>query len=120
MEKRIREYEKFIAEATAAKLNESRRDELANLHQETLNNFQWERLCHLLVTLFLVALTLGFIGLTIWLTERYGLSLTMLPLYLLLIISGILSGFYLKHYYFLENHIQSLYQYTRILRNKVK
>lgn len=55
MEKQIREYEKFIAQKVAQEMSEAERMKLADLHRETVANFQHERIIHLMVTLFFCA-----------------------------------------------------------------
>ena len=116
MEKKIRNYEKFISETTAKKLNEAERIRLSQYHAEMMENFQHERLCHLIVTLFFAFITIAILFIVAWTTVAYKLDQEMIPLYILTIILAILTGFYVKHYYFLENHIQGLYEYTAKLR----
>ena len=50
-----------------------------------------------------------------WEVVMNGWLLEMIPLYVLALILVILTGFYVKHYYFLENHIQGLYKYIEEL-----
>lgn len=115
MEDKIREYEKFIKEKTDENIGPIERVKLAEYHKEMLENFQHERLIHLLVTFFFGALTiisLTALGVSL---GTYGIILEMIPLYILSAILTILQIFYVKHYYFLENHIQELYKYNKIL-----
>ena len=112
MEKRIKAYEKFIKKATSRELSQKERERLAQYHHEMMESFQHERLFHLLVMLFFVLFSVVFILFTAWVITNYGLMLEMLPLYALVGILVILTGFYVKHYYFLENHIQKMYDYT--------
>lgn len=116
MEERIKEYEKYIAEKTSDKLGPIERMKVAEYHKEMVANFQHERLIHLIVTLFfsgIALVLLGFLGYDI---AYYGFALELLPFYTLTAIVVILSACYVKHYYFLENHIQALYKYNKILR----
>lgn len=53
-----------------------------------------------------------------WEVVMNGWLLEMIPLYVLALILVILTGFYVKHYYFLENHIQGLYKYIKELDGK--
>ena len=55
MEDKIREYEKFIEKKTSGNLGPIERVKLAEYHKEMVANFQHERLVHLLVMLFFVA-----------------------------------------------------------------
>lgn len=112
MEKKILEYEKFIEKESKRELSEKERERLAKLHAEMLKNFQKERSIHLNVTLFFALLAIVTIAITTWEVSVNGWMLEMIPLYILALILVILTGFYVKHYYFLENHIQGLYKYT--------
>lgn len=118
MEKQILKYEKFIAQEAKRELSAEKKEQLIKLHNEMLKNFQKERSIHLNVTLFFALLTIFTIGLTAWEVVTNGWMLAMIPLYTLALILTILTGFYVKHYYFLENHIQSLYKYIKILSYK--
>ena len=135
MEDRIKAYEKFIAKAA-----QHPNDKLLHYHREMLANFQHERVIHLMVTLFFVALALVGVGLsfvaTVFLPPalstgaeapalvlgsvrlEYGVLACLAPLYLMTLILVVMSVFYVKHYYFLENHIQALYDYSAKLALK--
>ena len=68
--------------------------------REKINDFQHERLIHLLVTLFYVIFTFIFMG--------FGM---ITPLFLIPFFIGIIFLiFYIKHYFFLENAIQYIYK----------
>jgi len=111
MEKKILEYEKFIEREAKRDLNAEERGRLIKMHTEMLKNFQKERSIHLNVTLFFALLAIVTIAITAWEVSVNGWMLEMIPLYILALILVILTGFYVKHYYFLENHIQGLYKY---------
>ena len=111
MEKQILKYEEFIAREVKQNLSAEERERLIRLHAEMLKNFQKERSIHLNVTLFFALLTIVVMGLTAWELVANGWLLEMIPLYVLALILVILTGFYVKHYYFLENHVQGLYKY---------
>ena len=115
MEKKILKYEKFIEQEAGRELSEDERERLIKLHAEMLKNFQKERSIHLNVTLFFALLAIVAVALVAWAIVNYGWTLEMIPLYILALILVILTGFYVKHYYFLENHIQGLYKYTKEL-----
>lgn len=117
MEKKIREYEKFIArEAGRAGMSAADRERLAELHREMVANFQHERLIHLIVTLFFALFAVGSVFVVAWVVSVYGFMTEMLSLYLLALVLVILTGCYVRHYYFLENHVQGLYKYTEKLK----
>ena len=118
MEKRIKAYEKYIKSATAKKLSSAERAELIEYHREMLANFQHERLIHLIITLFFTAVSLAIIGILVWSILALGFVLEMSAFYLLVIIIVALTVAYIKHYYFLENHIQAFYDYTKLLMVK--
>ena len=115
MEKQILEYEEFISREVKRDLSVEERERLSRLHSEMLKNFQKERSIHLNVTLFFALLTIVAVGLMAWEVVMNGWLLEMIPLYVLALILVILTGFYVKHYYFLENHIQGLYKYIEEL-----
>ncbi|MBP5647749.1 hypothetical protein J6X04_00430 [Candidatus Saccharibacteria bacterium] len=117
MEKKIKEYEKFIEKATREKLSEKEKANLAKYHSEMMESFQHERIIHLIVMLFFTLISVIFLFIAAWTTVSYKLHYEMLPLYVLTILLIILTGFYVKHYYFLENHIQGLYKYTAKLND---
>lgn len=116
MEDMIREYEKFIKKKTDGVIGPIERVRLAEYHREMVQNFQHERLIHLLVTLFFAAVSLVLIAIFGVSLYDFGYQVFLWPFYLLVAIVVILTGFYIKHYYFLENHIQALYKYSRLLR----
>ena len=109
MEKRIREYETYIKNEIKKGKN---REELFKLHSEMVRDFQHERLVHLIVMFFFVAATILLLCITFFL-ELFGTisSGTVFALGALDLLMTIVSGAYVKHYYFLENHIQGLYDY---------
>ena len=107
MEKRIKEYEKFIKEASAHPTSE-----LREYHREMMESFQHERTIHLLVTFFFGFFTIAALAVLGVNFGIYGFVIEMTPLYALTALLVILEVFYVKHYYFLENHIQALYDIT--------
>lgn len=118
MEEKIREYEEFIKDKTEGRIGPIERVKLAEYHKEMVANFQHERLIHLLVTFFfglLAIIALVAFGISF---GFYGFKLEMIPLYILTVILVILEFFYVKHYYFLENHVQNMYKYSKKLRLK--
>lgn len=110
MEQKIKDYEKFIEKAAKHPSKD-----LAAYHQEMVTNFQHERLVHLLIMLFFILLTIISIAVIFFLSVSTCEPFILIPVCLLSLILFILSLFYIKHYYFLENHIQNLYKYNQIL-----
>lgn len=115
MEKQIRAYEKFIEQESKRKLSAAEREKLVGYHRDMMANFQCERLIHLIVTLFFALFMMVAIFVTAWLVVSYGWVMGLLPVYLLTLILVVLTGCYVRHYYFLENHIQGLYKYNKSL-----
>lgn len=112
----IREYEEFIEEKTSKSLSVAEREKLAEYHKDMVTNFQHERLIHLIVMFFFVAVGLVLLAFLGYDLAVFGFMNEMLPFYGLTLIVVVLSFFYVKHYYYLENHIQALYKYNKILR----
>lgn len=112
MEKRIKEYEEFIK-----KRLKNPDKGLLDYHREVLANFQHERMVHLVIMVFFIILTLGMT--VVCLIAMYGIKIyhwwDFLPLALATFVMWILSIFYVKHYYFLENHVQGLYDISKEL-----
>ena len=111
-------YEEFISREVKRDLDAEEREQLIRLHSEMLKNFQKERSIHLNVTLFFALLAIVTVGLMAWQVITDGWMSEMIPLYALALILVILTGFYVQHYYFLENHIQGLYKYIKEIGGK--
>ena len=116
MEQKLRDYETYIEKKTSAPLGPLERLKLAEYHREMVTNFQHERLIHLLVTLFFALVLFALFGALIFSVGVLGIIPELIPLYALFVIFLALTLAYIKHYYYLENHVQSLYKYTRKLR----
>lgn len=112
MEQRIKEYEQFITEAMR---RPGERQKLAAYHREMVANFQHERLIHLIIMLFFVVLAISSVIVTLLMSFVCMDIVVLVPLYILTGILFILSLCYIRHYYFLENHIQRLYDYSRAI-----
>ena len=115
MEQQIKDYE-LQAEAIVKKwhkLSASQKQGWRRYHREMLKDFQHERAIHLAITLFFAGLTLVMVlvlSLALLYSEFYWAGCWPLIVAALLLL--IVSVFYVKHYYFLENHIQKLYKYN--------
>ena len=118
MEKRIKDYEKFIQ--TQMKKGVSK--DLIEYHRETLQNFQHERLIHLIIMFFFITLTLAMTAVCLFIVANTPVNswIEYLPTGLATLILWILSIAYVKHYYFLENHVQYLYDVSKELFEKKK
>lgn len=118
MKNKMKEYEEFIRKEIAK--GDWGKD-LLLFHEEMVRCFQHERLVHLIIMLFFVAVDLVLIFLTMILIGNLGGEwLVMWPLYLITLIVTVLAVAYVKYYYFLENHVQGLYRLTAVLSRFVE
>jgi hypothetical protein len=119
MERQLKAYREFLrAELEAlAQLAPAERAPrallLAGQYRQKMADFQHERLIHLIITLFFAFLLMAFFILALFsgavLPETLYGSTPAALLFFALIIIFILEIFYIKHYFFLENNVQSLY-----------
>lgn len=112
MKKAMEEYEKFVRREIK---DYNRSEEFLHYHEEMVRCFQHERLIHLIITLFFVALTLVFLGMTGFLIGGGKATWEAWPLYLATLLLTILSVAYVKYYHYLENHLQKLYKATGVI-----
>ena len=111
MEKKLKNYHDFIKKAPA----KPSRDYVA-YHQQMLRQFEHERLIHLIVTLFFALfLIIFFIFTTILFlslpSSLWGQIFTYSAAFITLVLF-IITIFYIKHYYSLENGVQQLADLT--------
>jgi len=112
MEKKLKVY---IKEAT--ELSEHPTEETRKYHEMMLQQFQHERLVHLIVTMFFALFTILFFAMyiilainaprDIWgqlMTNGCGVISAVLVIVLV---------FYIRHYYLLENGVQKLEEITK-------
>ncbi len=109
MKKMINDYQyelkTMIKKIDQNQISLEQRKAMIDYHLATMNNFQHERLIHLLVTFFFGFLLLQIFG--------WALTFDQPWLYFLSLVIAITEIFYLKHYFFLENTIQKLYREER-------
>lgn len=115
MEKRIRAYEHEVEVILKrwSHLTEKQKQGWRRYHREMVHDFQHERSIHLAVTLFFAGLGLLLLFCSAWLlcvSDFYWAGVW--PIVAATVIVWVVVAFYLKHYYFLENHIQGLYKYN--------
>ena len=79
-------------------------------HLTKIKFFQHERLIHLLVTLFYGL----FLFLSVIISFKTWLFLIILYIVLIVLL------FYIRHYFFLENHVQYLYKLYDQMKNILK
>ena len=114
MDKKLRAYAEYIK-----KESKHPSKELIEFHLTQVQHFQHERLIHLIVTmffaLFMLIVFVLFIALALTLGSDLGSKLILGCTGLILLILLIVTLFYVRHYYQLENGTQELQDYTRIL-----
>lgn len=106
------EYLKAYMQTVSSRLNSfSTREELEEIfleHKDKIGFMQHERIVHFLVTMLFALILTVFISVLLF-TDNVGILL-------LVTIILVLLGFYIKHYYFLENTVQKMYRvYDEIL-----
>lgn len=109
MYKQIIAHRDYINNRLEANPSEDIRQKLLDYHNTRVRDFQHERLIHLLVTFFFSALLLLAIFVRVLLVE------SLWSLSALVVILFVLELFYIRHYYQLENSVQSLYEITEKL-----
>ena len=107
----LKNYMKYIQERLDKCSDSAGLDEIMAEHRDKIAFMQHERIVHILFTMMFALILAIFMGIEIF-TEN--------PAILLLVtIIIVLLGFYIKHYYFLENTVQKMYRvYDDILRKR--
>lgn len=86
-------------------------EEILTEHRDKIAFMQHERLVHFLVTMMFALILVIFMAVQFF-TESLGLLL-------LITMIIVLTAFYIKHYYFLENTVQKMYVvYDEILKKR--
>ena len=116
MEKHIAEHYQTISQRLAAAKSKTDLAELAHYHRTRVQEFQHERLIHLLVTFFFAGLFLAALAAFLT-TAAMGVAMNCL-LGLLSLILFVLELAYIRHYYQLENGVQRLYELTVAIEEK--
>ena len=111
MNKRIRNYIKFINEYLSCEHSVQEFERMESEHLVRISFFQHERLVHLLVTLAFALMTVGC-TLVIVITG-YIYLLGLLTLFMILLIP------YIWHYYVLENGVQEMYRQYDEMEKKI-
>ncbi len=104
----LKNYMNYIDQRLVQAASQAELDEIMREHKDKIAFMQHERIVHFLVTMmFALVLAIFIIGLLM--TQNILLTI-------LITIIIVLLGFYIKHYYFLENTVQEMYRvYDRIL-----
>lgn len=105
----IASIEKRLKEAS----NLAELEEIMREHKDKIAFMQHERIVHFLVTMMFALILTIFMALIVVITNITALVLVTLIIVLL--------GFYIKHYYFLENTVQYMYViYDNILEKMMR
>lgn len=112
MYKQILAHKQYILAQLDKPLEKDDRKALLKYHVKRVRDFQHERLIHLLVTFFFAFLLIGTFA--TWLVLPF--SQLFWPLCVLSAILFVLELAYIRHYYLLENGVQSLYELTEKLK----
>jgi len=102
MQKALRQHIIFIENALKEKDRDFDWQALSDFHRTQIGFFQHERLVHLLVTLFF--------GVMFFLIVIAQLLMTNMGLLIISVILLVMLGFYIWHYFVLENGVQKLYE----------
>lgn len=114
MDKKLREYIAYIDKASKKPT-----PELIEYHKMMLQQFQHERFIHLIVTmffaLFMVIFFVFFGVIEIWLPKGGWGDMIAAGIGIIDCIFLVVTLFYVRHYYRLENGVQELEEITRKL-----
>ena len=114
MDKKLRDYIDYIEKAS-----DEPSEELIEYHKVMTQQFQHERFIHLIVTmffaLFLLIFFALFICLSIFLPQGYAADYLLIGIGLITAIFFVVTLFYVRHYYQLENGTQKLEELTKKL-----
>lgn len=114
MERKLKEYTTFIQKAS-----EKPDARLTEYHRVILAQFQHERLIHLIITLFFALFLLLMFIFTIILfavsPNNVAGNLLMWPAGTITFLLLVVTLFYVRHYYMLENGVQKLEEITKRL-----
>ena len=114
MDKKLRDYINYIEKAS-----DEPSDELIEYHKVMTQQFQHERFIHLVVTLFfalfMVIFFTVFLMLAIYLPNGGAFDSLLLCVGIVTMIFFVITLFYVRHYYQLENGTQKLEELTKKL-----
>lgn len=97
----LKKYMDYIAERLRDCCSYKEIEEILAEHKDKIAFMQHERLVHFLVTMMFAIILVIFMAVQFF-TESLGLLL-------LITMIVVLTAFYIKHYYFLENTVQRMY-----------
>lgn len=107
----LKNYMKYVQQRLDACGDREELEEILSEHKDKIAFMQHERIVHFLVTMMFALILSVFMGIVIFTDNPAMLLLVTIILVLL--------GFYIKHYYFLENTVQKMYRvYDDILSKR--
>lgn len=107
----LKKYMDYIAHQLKSCNSTAELEDILSEHKDKIAFMQHERLVHFLVTMMFAVILVIFMAVQFF-TENLGLLL-------LVTIIIVLTAFYIKHYYFLENTVQKMYTiYDDILKKQ--
>ena len=107
----LKNYMKYVQQRLDACGDNEEIEEILSEHKDKIAFMQHERIVHFLVTMMFALILSIFMGIVIFTDNPAMLLLVTIILVLL--------GFYIKHYYFLENTVQKMYRvYDDILSKR--
>ncbi|HRY63076.1 MAG TPA: hypothetical protein P5267_00500 [Patescibacteria group bacterium] len=107
----FKKHEEFIRQELVSHKSNVELKDLLNYHYRQIQNFQHERLIHLLVTLTYALANLIALGLTLAFASLGTIILNLILLVMLV--------FYIKHYFALENGVARLYQLDQAIMKRI-
>lgn len=109
----LKNYMKSVNKRLADYGSREELEEIFSEHKDKIAFMQHERIVHFLVTMMFAIILSIFMTAVLFLEHLMMLALVTIIIVLL--------GFYIKHYYFLENTVQEMYKvYDRILEERRK
>ncbi|MDR2163335.1 MAG: hypothetical protein LBO70_05265 [Clostridiales Family XIII bacterium] len=132
MEKQIKEFMKYLEDEIEqieamgrGPKRAGRARSLEKMFRHKLSDYKHERLVHLIVMLFFVAVT-GCVFTATMLIPQFSTAwnidigtMHLIGLYIFTIALIVIDIFYIKHYYFLENSVQKLYTAETRIREHI-
>ena len=109
MYKHLLNHEKYILKILQEE-NIENLGEITEFHLNQISFFQHERLIHLIVTMSMGIILVGVLAGAIISQNQF--------MYLAVVVIIITEGFYIRHYYRMENGVQRLYEQYNLLREK--
>ena len=110
-------YMNTVAERLAKCSDRDELEEILSEHMDKIAFMQHERIVHFLVTFMFAIVLCIFLAVLLFMSSSGNPA--MIGVLALVVIVMVLEGFYIKHYYFLENTVQKMYKvYDELLAKK--